>query len=319
MGLFHDPRAAVYHLSRLESRRMPTVSAVERRKPWEERNVIVAFVLAVLVPGLGHLYQRRTVKGLIYLFGILGLFIWGVKLGEGIVVYNLPEKGLSRRITLHYAAQLGAGAISYPALWQGKRALKDNSNLRQLERPLSAKFSGQLVDSDHDSSGGILKGIVQFQPEKGEYGQETRGKFTGTLDGQPVELSLGGNFFLDRPIAAGFQRTLKCSVIGENDASLGSGKVIVGTIPRSFLDSYGVPPDQEQLQEVTGRLGKLHELALVFTWIAGLLNILAIWDCVQGPAYGFGDEVWQPPKADENTAATKPTAAVPADQIPTSV
>ena len=66
--------------------------------------------------------------------------------------------------------------------------------------------------------------------------------------------------------------------------------MIVGSIPRSIIDGYGVPPDPEQLQKLTGRLGKLHELALVFTWIAGLLNILAIWDCVYGPAYGFGDE-----------------------------
>ena len=31
-------------------------------------------------------------------------------------------------------------------------------------------------------------------------------------------------------------------------------------------------------------------MAMVFTWIAGLLNILAIWDAVEGPAFGYGDE-----------------------------
>ena len=102
---------------------MPTASPPERNKPWEQRNLVVAFVLAVLVPGLGHLYQGRTLKGLIYLFGILGLYLWGVKMGEGIVAYNLPEKVGSKRITLHYAAQLGAGLVSYPALWQNRRLL----------------------------------------------------------------------------------------------------------------------------------------------------------------------------------------------------
>ena len=91
---------------------------------------------------------------------------------------------------------------------------------------------------------------------------------------------------------------------------IGSGRVIVGTIPRSIIDGYGVPPEPEQLQEVTGRLGKIHELALVFTWIAGLLNILAIWVCVQGPAYGFGDETWPTP-AHENTESPKPVEPPP--------
>ena len=266
----------------------------------------MALVLAVLVPGLGHLFQGRTVKGLIYLCGILGLFFWGVKLGEGVVVYNLPEKGVSRRITLHYAAQLGAGAVSYPAIWQKQRALRENSNIRQLDKQLVARFSGHLVANDSDSPDGKLEGIVKLAPEPGEYGPETRGTFSGTLDGRRVELPLAGTFYLDRPIAAGFRRGLKCGVAGENDGATGAGKLIVGSIPRSVLDSYGVPPDQDQLQELTGRLGKLHELALVFTWIAGLLNILAIWDCVQGPAYGFGDEGWLATKAGENADSANP-------------
>jgi len=298
---------------------MPVESPVERRKPWEDHNVVVAFVLAVLVPGLGHLFQGRTVKGLIYLFGILGLYFWGVKLGEGIVVYNLPEKGLSRKITLHYAAQFGAGVVSYPALWQNKRVLKNNNSARQIERPLSATFTGHLLGSSHDSAEGNLVGIVNFKPEKGEYGPETRGTFKGTLDGKPVELPLSGNFFLDRPIAAGYRRTLKCSVSSDDETVARSDRMIVGSIPRSFFDSYGVAPDQDQLQEVTGRLGKIHELALVFTWIAGLLNVLAIWDCVQGPAYGFGDEVWTDPKSDKNGDASKPAALAPGDKVPTSV
>lgn len=298
---------------------MPIDSPAERRKPWEDHNVIVAFVLAVLVPGLGHLFQGRTLKGLIYLFGILGLYFWGVKLGEGIVVYNLPEKGISRKITLHYAAQFGAGLVSYPALWQNKRVTKNNSSIRQLERPLFANFMGKLIGSDPDSADGKLVGNVSFKPEKGEYGLETRGTFKGTLDGKSVELPLAGNFFLDRPISAGYRRTLKCSVSSEDENAARSDKMIVGSIPRSFFDSYGVAPDPDQLQEVTGRLGKLHELALVFTWIAGLLNILAIWDCVQGPAYGFGDEVLPDAKSNKSGETSTPAAAAQVDQVPTSV
>jgi hypothetical protein len=296
-GCSTDRLTRFNNFSRLESRRMPIAPVSERHKPWEERNVFVSLILAVLVPGLGHLYQGRVVKGLIYLGGILGLFIWGVKLGEGVVVYNIPDKGLTRKITLHYAAQFGAGLVSYPALWQKQRISKNNNTIRQLDRPLSAHFTGNLIASHSDAEVGKLDGTIKLKPESGEYGPETKGVFTGKLDGQPVELDLAGNFFLDRPIAAGFRRTLKIGVAG----GVGDGRVIVGSVPRPFFDGYGVPPDPDQLQEITGRLGKQHELALVFTWIAGLLNILAIWDCVQGPAYGFGDEIWPTPKPEEKT------------------
>ncbi|MFN9825440.1 MAG: hypothetical protein ACK58J_14935, partial [Planctomyces sp.] len=33
-----------------------------------------------------------------------------------------------------------------------------------------------------------------------------------------------------------------------------------------------------------------YDVAAVLTWIAGLLNLMAIWDAAQGPAYGYGDE-----------------------------
>ena len=198
-----------FPLIRLESRRMPTVSHAERRKPWEEHNVFASLVLAILVPGLGHLYQGRTIKGLIYLFGILGLFLWGVVLGEGVVVYNVTDKGVTSRITLHYAAQFGAGLVSYPTLWQKQRMAKNNKSLQQLDRPLSANFTGYLVDTTSDEENGKLVGVVKLQPTKGEYGPETAGIFVGKLNGEPVELPLAGNFFLEQPIAAGYRRTLK--------------------------------------------------------------------------------------------------------------
>lgn len=287
---------------------MPTAGTAVRQRPWESHSVIVALVLAVLVPGLGHLFQGRTLKGLIYLFGILGLFIWGVKLGEGVVVYNMPDQG-SRRITLHYAAQLCAGAIAYPGLWQPKRLRQENNHTSaQLDKPLNAPFTGRLVAIDDGSNSGQLQGTVSFQ---GEYGSETVGTFTGTLDGKPIKLRLGGRFFLDKPIAAGFRRELKCGVVDDANEANAANQMIIGAIPRPIMDGYGIPPDLPQLQEITGRLGKVHELALVFTWIAGLLNILAIWDCVQGPAYGFGDEYLPEPQKAKEPAESPAQVAQP--------
>src|SRR5215213_689553 len=51
------------------------------------KNPTQAAVLAWLVPGLGHFYQGRTGKGILYEVCILGLYGVGLALGEGHNVY----------------------------------------------------------------------------------------------------------------------------------------------------------------------------------------------------------------------------------------
>jgi hypothetical protein len=86
--------------------------------------------------------------------------------------------------------------------------------------------------------------------------------------------------------------------------------MIEGTIPRPFYNHYLAPLDDESLQYLNGKLGKQYELALVYTWIAGLLNILAVWDALQGPAYGYGDEEPEPDETSSDKDA-KETADTP--------
>jgi hypothetical protein len=272
-------------------------------RPWEEKSSFIAGILAYLVPGAGHLFQGRTAKGLIYLFSILGLFFWGQKMGEGMVVYNLPEKGsVLKYVSLSYAAQLGAGASALPAFLQNRRAANPSNHVIRIpSRPMVEQFEGHLVPADKDTEG-VLVGTLRVEPVEGG---EFRGTFEGTLDGKPAKLNLGGSRFeLDPAIKAGFRREIICG-IADSVAAFPT-KVIEGTIPRPFKDAYASPPDADQLQEINGRLGKTYELAMVFTWIAGLLNVLAIWDCVLGPAYGFGDEHL---KAKSNEGSNSPQAA----------
>jgi hypothetical protein len=97
-----------------------------RQVEQEPRNVHLrdpefAALLAWLVPGLGHLYQRRTAKGILYLVCILGTFLYGIylggdsRLGWGRVVYA-SWKPEDKRVS--YFAQLGAGVVALPALVQ---------------------------------------------------------------------------------------------------------------------------------------------------------------------------------------------------------
>jgi hypothetical protein len=86
----------------------------------------VAAFLAWLVPGLGHFYQGRTGKGILFFVCIVGTFLYGLYIGDGRVVYastsNSPRQFLER---WQYVCQIGVGLPALPALVQRERA-RDN-------------------------------------------------------------------------------------------------------------------------------------------------------------------------------------------------
>ena len=284
-------------------------STVHRRL-WEERNPIISGMLAFLIPGAGHLYQGRWFKGCIYFFCILGAYFGGMQLGEGAVVYQKPIGRNIRNVTLTFLAQSPIGIPSLVALYQGHRAEAPSNRLQyDLAEPLSAPFQGQLVTSGpgRPDESGALVGHITLESQRGASIPETRGVFKGTLNGQPVELELAGGFSLARPISGGFRRKLECQVARSAALPLHESQMISGTIPRRFIDAFNAPADPATVQDLHGRLGKFYDLAIALTMIAGLLNVLAIWDAVDGPAYGFGDEP-PPAEAAQSSFAAHATA-----------
>jgi len=153
-----------------------------------------AAVLAWLVPGLGHYYQGRRGKALLYASCILGLFFLGLALGEGKIVF-----------------------------WRWTSPFRDPDNFRASY--LAQFFVGLPA----------LPGLIQ-----------------GTLR----------HFGLD-PILWG------------------------------YLDA----PPQAALNALHPKLGKLVEVGWVYTVVAGLLNILAIYDAYEGPAYGDEEAIVASPAA----------------------
>ena len=146
------------------------------------KDPLFAAFLAWLMPGLGHWYQGRTHKAVIFFVCILGTFIYGLYLGEGRVVYA-SWRDNDRR--LPYLCQVGVGLPALPALIQARRAT-------------------------------------------------------------PIEFPIYKHF-MSPPIVEG-----------------------------------GGPDSLDGLQK---RLNRFWELGTVYTMIAGLLNILAIYDAWGGPAY----------------------------------
>src|ERR1700755_2260605 len=81
----------------------------------------LAAFLAWLVPGLGHIYQRRTGKGILFFVCIVGTFFYGMYLGSNRVHYASTADVCTMRFLQdrwQYVCQLGVGLPALPALVQ---------------------------------------------------------------------------------------------------------------------------------------------------------------------------------------------------------
>ncbi len=277
------------------------------------RAPVLAALLTFLVPGLGQLFQGRIFKGLVYGICITGMFLYGSALAEWKAVQAPPFEYRDKNRTLlalKFAAQFGMGTPAIASLIQTRRYLNREINFtpRTLEAPITAPFEG--VFTTYPSDAGRLdtpvKGTITLQNVVGGFGESIGGKFTGTTaDGQPIELNLKESVDLERPIVADWNRHVSSSDAQRADGASGP---LHGSIPRPLMNWFGAPLTDGEEQELEGRLGKWHELAVVLTWIAGLLNMLAIWDAYEGPAYGYNDD----PHGGALSGGTAPNKSQPA-------
>lgn len=308
------------------------------------RNRTLAALLAFLIPGAGHWYQRRFFKAAIYSVCVLGTFFWGQAMAEWKGVYfrwqdiEGPQRFRTRDRTIGYLSQVLSGLPALPALaqWQRYPSVKE-TDFSQLEADINTEFRGYAkVETNREAWEGVVSGQIQLTIDDSGargFGQEVRGRFRGRLEGdspREVELELAGPLTIapkvlgsgnvtitidgkNRPKEfSSSRRYLRTRIVaprGEFEAPIGE---LEGTIPRKFWDWYQVPLEEDAVNELNRRLGgKRYEIALLFTWVAGLLNLLAIWDAYEGPAYGYGDETEQP-EGTSNVTAPAASAATPA-------
>jgi len=277
---------------------------IQLKNPW------TAAILAFLLPGAGHLYQRRTFKGCLYMVCILGTWLYGMQMGNWRAVYARTLSDAHRagqgRLAWGYIAQFGVGLPALPAYVQSRRFHDpDNLSPLSLESPL-----------ENQSCTGLWRdlGSNALTPVTGQITIDIDGvgSFKGTQDGKPVALSLGGfdmqngHIAVDPRIGSEATRTMECRVV-DPDSNLIMGKLLI-SIPRGFSDWFEVPPTEHALGELH-RMGKIFDLAQVFTWIAGLLNVLVIWDAFEGPAYGYGDESPSTDESEESEASSENSAS----------
>jgi hypothetical protein len=187
-------------------------AAEEARTEINLKDPRLAAFLAWLVPGLGHIYQGRTGKGVLFFVCILGTFFYGLYIGGGRVVYASTEPIPSRQFLTErwqYVCQLGVGLPALPALVQRFRVVHNQTPL---------------------------------------FG-----------DG------LASNFM--RPP---YQQTNRPEGVN-------------GFFSPDPTDSENLVEHPDELSQWNYELGEYFEIGTVFTVIAGLLNILAIFDAYGGP------------------------------------
>jgi len=184
----------------------------------ELKNRYLAAFFAWILPGAGHFYQRRYVKGILFSVTILLTYFVGLTLGNCRVVYaSFAEEDWRWQ----FIVQSLVGAPTYPAIVQGVRFSQD-------EEPLWV--------------------IAERYP-------------SGHADQ--------------------FQRI--------EEPALHKGK--------SLKDGFMAPPAKpysltgpDVLAAWHAELGHYFDIGTLYTFIAGLLNLLAIYDAFSGPAMFMQDD-----------------------------
>jgi len=264
------------------------------------RNPIVAGILAFLLPGAGHLYQRRFFKAFVFAFGIWGSWWTGMAMSDWKALQAPNQENMQTATVLKFAGQAGVGLPSLWAVYQSKRYYaKENTSPITIPGPEEYAFHGRVnMRAENADQGGDVTGTLTLVPAKGDFGPAIGGKFSGSLDGKPLSFNLANKVNLEQPIQAKRELAVTASVVDENGEYLGE---LLGKVPRPLMNWFACPLDQKEEAEWHRDRGKYQELAMVFVWVAGLMNLLAIWDAVEGPAYGYYD--------DENAPAPPPPAA----------
>lgn len=177
------------------------------------RNPAVAAVLGWLVPGLGHLYQGRTLKGWLFMATLLATFFGGWWLGGGRVVYWMWQPG-DRRVA--FIGQAGIGIAAIPAVVQA----------RLLEGPRREPFAAS-----------------QWFAPPVRMRQYVSARYAARL--VATEPAIEADDFFDRPPLKQFRG--------------------------------------DQLAIWQFQLGRLFDIGTLYTMLAGMLNMLVVFDAWAGP------------------------------------
>ena len=254
-----------------------------------------AALLAFLIPGLGHFYQGRIFKAIVYFVCILGTFTLGMRIGDCKVVYFDWSK---EQKTFPYFCQFFVGLPALPALAQVFMRTPTDFKPNELPQPINSRFTGTITVRGEPPA--AFTGQVTLTSVE-NFSTQIQGELQGQLTTPKGEVACQGKIEkveLWPRVSPDAERQFTGSFTGKipgNEEQVISGD-FQGGIPRGWPQRYGAPLLDRHvstahgaltdLESAHGKLGKNFELGVLYTMVAGLLNILAIYDALEGPAYG---------------------------------
>ena len=136
----------------------------------------LAAFLAWLIPGLGHFYQGRTGKGILFFVCIVGTFYYGLYIGGGRVVYASTAPVFSMQFLQdrwQYVCQVGVGLPALPALVQRQRVRDGKApwfgNERYFMRPPSMAPSESRDETDPNNTVNHPDELAKWNYDLGDY------------------------------------------------------------------------------------------------------------------------------------------------------
>lgn len=213
----------------------PELVDVDLREP------LLAAALAWLLPGAGHLYQRRYRKGALFMICILGTFFFGLILGNGHVVYASWRPNDYRWQAI---PQLGMGLPAFPAIAQNLKVRDDGDPY--------------MVTAWRFPKGHSKAFQIMSAEEQKNYAE-----------------AMKTDEFLAKPLKDGF--------MAPPDGELSTN-------------------DADVLAMWTAESQHGFELGTLYTVVAGLLNILAIYDAFAGPVLPSEEEKKRKEDDDETSS-----------------
>jgi hypothetical protein len=247
----------------------------------------LAGILSYLVPGLGQIVQGRVAKGVLFLVCIYTLFFYGIYLGHvstslrgrgysGSPVVYLPDASdptAPRRSVLQalgtnlynrpqFAGQFWVGVAAWPAIAQYLRY--------DRHRHLEAEDAHLAADREFEKAEGLLKEAAREEQNAIEF--RARAKADPADEAELLQKATTAR----REAALAEEESAKHrETAAERERQLA----------HPLFGSFQREPSQAEINVLNNTGDKRLELAWVFTVIAGVLNILVIYDAVAGPAF----------------------------------
>lgn len=136
----------------------------------------LAAFLAWLIPGLGHFYQGRTGKGILFFVCIVGTFYYGMYIGGGRVVYASTAPVFSMQFLQdrwQFVCQAGVGLPALPALIQRQRVRDGRAplfgNERYFMRPPSMAPAESQDETDPNNTVQHPDELAKWNYDLGDY------------------------------------------------------------------------------------------------------------------------------------------------------